>query len=71
MLEPNRQPVSIRAIFIPSWRLDYLPDDPLQAEFKEWAIVDFEKPIGNVNSVIGIDADQMSVESRVMEFRQR
>jgi hypothetical protein len=31
---------------------------PLQAEFEEWAIMNFEQPIGDVNSVFGIDADQ-------------
>jgi hypothetical protein len=51
--------------------LDHLPDDPLQPEFEERAIVDLEQPVRGVNSVIGIDTDQVGVESRVMQLRQR
>ena len=41
----------------------------LQPEFEERAIVDFEEPVGDANSVIGVDADQVSVEGRMMELR--
>jgi hypothetical protein len=43
----------------------------LEAEFEKRAVVDFEQPIGDVNSIIGVDPDQVSVEGRVMELRQR
>ena len=33
--------------------------------------MDFQQPIRDVNSVIGIDTDQMGVEGGVMELRQR
>jgi hypothetical protein len=33
--------------------------------------VDFEQPIGDVGAEIGIDADQVGVERRVMDLRQR
>ena len=33
--------------------------------------MDFEQPFGDVNSIIGVNADQMGVEGRVMELRQR
>ena len=71
LLEPDRQPVPIWTILVPSRQLDDLPDDLLQAEFEERPIVDFEQPIGDMNSKIGVDADQMGVEGRVMELRQR
>jgi len=32
--------------------------------------VDFEQPVRDVNSEVGVDADQVGVEGRVMEFRQ-
>ena len=35
------------------------------------AIMDFEQPIGDVNSVIRVDADQVGVEGRVVDFGQR
>jgi hypothetical protein len=68
LFEPKRQPVAIRAIRIPSRHLDYLPDDSLQAEFDERAIANFEQPIGNVNSVIGIDLDQVGVKGRMTDL---
>jgi len=49
--------------------LDHMPGDPLQPEFEKRAIMNFEQPIGDVNSVIGVDADQMGIEGCVMELR--
>jgi hypothetical protein len=45
--------------------------DPLKTKFEEGAIVDFEQPVGDLNSVIGVDTDLMGVEGRVMQLRQR
>jgi hypothetical protein len=58
----------IRAIRISPRQFDYLPDDSLQAELEERAIVNFEQPIRNVNSVIGIDADQVGVKDCMMNL---
>jgi len=33
--------------------------------------MDFEQPIGDVNSVIGVDADQMRIKGRMVDFGQR
>ena len=33
--------------------------------------VDFEQPVGDVDSVIGVDADQMGVEGRMLDFGPR
>ena len=33
--------------------------------------MDFEQPIGDVNSVIGVDADQVGIEGSMVDFRQR
>jgi hypothetical protein len=67
--EPQRQPVPNGTVLTASRHVDLRPGDALEAEFEEWAIVDFEQPVGDVNLVIGIDADQMGVEGRVMELR--
>ena len=64
LLEPKCQPVSIGAILTPPRRLDHLPDDPLQLKFEKRAIMDFEQPIGDVNSEIRVNPDQVSVERR-------
>jgi len=45
LLEPNRQPVEIGKICIPPRPVDHLPDDPLEAEFEKWTIMDFEQPL--------------------------
>jgi len=45
-------------ILIPPWRLDQLPDDPLEAEFKKRAIMDFEQPIGDVDAEIRVDSER-------------
>jgi len=33
--------------------------------------MDFEQPIGHMNSVIGVDPDHVSIEGRMMELGQR
>ena len=60
LLKPERQPLPIGAILTPSRPVDQCSGDPLEAEFEERPIVDFEQPIGDVNSVIAVDADQMA-----------
>ena len=57
LLEPKRQPVPIGTILTPPPRLNHLPDDPLKPEFEKRAIMDFEQPVGDVNSVAWVDAD--------------
>jgi hypothetical protein len=69
LLKPERQPLPIGTILIPPWQLDCLPDDPLQPEFEKRTIMDFEQPIGHVNSVIGVDLDQVSIEGRMVDLR--
>jgi hypothetical protein len=42
-----------------------------RAEVFKRAIVNFEQPVGDMNSVIGVDTDQMGIEGRVMQLCQR
>ena len=51
LLEPDRQSIPIRTILTPSRPVDQCSSDPLQPKFEERALVDFEQPIGDVNSV--------------------
>jgi hypothetical protein len=48
--------------------LDHLPGDPLEAEFEKRRITDFEQPIRDVNSIVGVNADQVGVEGGMMDF---
>jgi hypothetical protein len=68
LLEPDRQPVAIGTILKPSRPVDHLPDDPFEAEFEKRAIMDFEQPIRDVDSEIGVDPDQVGVEGRMMHL---
>jgi hypothetical protein len=54
LLEPKRQTVPIRTILKPSWSVDQCPGDALETEFQKRPVVNFEQPIGHVNSVIGV-----------------
>ena len=71
LLETNRQPIAVRTILKPSRPIDQSSGDPLEAEFEKRPIMDFEQPIGDVDSVIGVDADQVAIEGRMMELRSR
>jgi hypothetical protein len=51
--------------------LDHLPGNPLQPEFEKRTVADFEQPVGNMDAEIGVDPDQVGVESSVVDFRQR
>jgi hypothetical protein len=71
LLEPNREPVPIGMILKPSRPAYQRPGDTLQPEFEKRPVVDFEQPVRDVNSVIGVDTDQVGIEGRVMQLRQR
>jgi hypothetical protein len=43
----------------------------VEAEFEKRPIMDFEQPVGDVDSEIRVDPDQVSIEGRMMELRQR
>ena len=47
----------------------HLIGDPLQTKFEKRTVMDFEQPVGDVNSVIGVDADQVGVEGRMVDLR--
>ena len=56
---------------MPSRPVDQCSGDPLEAKFEKRTIMDFEQPVGDVNSVIGVDPDQMGIEGRMMDLRLR
>ena len=51
--------------------VDERSDDSLEAEFEEWAVMDFEQPVRDMDAEIRVDPDQLGVKGRVMELRQR
>jgi hypothetical protein len=71
LLEPYRQPLPVGTILHPFWHLDMRAVNPLEAQFEKRAVVDIKQPVGDVNTVIGINADQVSVEGCVVNLRQR
>jgi hypothetical protein len=71
LLEPAGQAVSIRVIFLPPRQLDHLPSDPFEAEFEERPIMNFEQAVGDMDSEIRVDPDQVGVEGGMVDLRQR
>jgi hypothetical protein len=69
LLEPKRQPVADRPVLDPVRPIDQRSGNSLQPEFQKRAVMDFEQPVGDVNSVIRVDANQVN-EGRMMELRQ-
>jgi hypothetical protein len=69
LLEPNRQPVADKPVLDPVRPIDQRSGNSLQPEFQKRAVMDFEQPVGDVNSVIRVDANQVN-EGRMMELRQ-
>jgi hypothetical protein len=49
LFEPDGQPVPIRSVLEPSRPVDQRSDDPLEAEFEKWSIVDFEQPVRDMD----------------------
>ena len=69
-LEAQREPITIRAILDAAWQVDCSAIQPLQS-FEHRAIILTEQPFGHMQPIVGVDADQMRVESGVMNFRER
>ena len=44
---------------------------PLESEFEERAIVDFEQPIREADAKIRVDSDQMGIERGTVDLGQR
>ena len=44
--------------------------DPLQPKFEERTIMDFEQPMGDMEAVIGVDADEVGVEGDMVDLRR-
>lgn len=70
LFESRGQAISVWVINIARWQ-DELLSVELPDRFESRAITKVEQPRRNVNSKIGIDTDQMRIEGRVVNFRQR
>ena len=66
-LEPPRKSVTIRAILDVSRQVYVSTIQSLQS-FEHWTIILTEQPIGDMQAVVGVNADQMRVKSCVMDF---
>lgn len=69
-LKPLRQPISIR-IVIGSARKVKLSSVKWFERLQHLAIVLMEKPVRNVDAIVGIDADEVSIEGGVMNPGKR
>ena len=60
LLEPNRQLVADRPVLDPVRPIDHRSGNSLQPEFQKRAVMDFEQPVGDVNSPAAAPTDGRS-----------
>jgi hypothetical protein len=65
----HRQPLPIRHISLPSRQLSH-PAIELLQRLQLRAVFQAQQPVGDVDAVIGVDADEMGVEGGVVDFRE-
>jgi hypothetical protein len=66
-VEPPRKSVTIRAILDASRQMYGSTIQSLQS-FEHRSIILTEQPIGDMQALVGVNADQMGVKSCVMDF---
>ena len=69
-LEAQREPIAIRTVLETAWQVDGSAVQPLQG-LKHRAVVLPKQSLGHMQSIVRVDADQMSVERGVMNLRKR
>lgn len=67
-IEASRQPVPVRSIPFSRWQVKRGVLQPLE-RFEHRTIALAEQPLRDMDPVIGIDADEMSVEGGVVDLR--
>ncbi len=60
----------IRAVLGAVRQMDRATVQPLQG-FEHRAVIPHEQPLGYMQTIVRVDADQMGVEGSVMDLRQR
>jgi len=71
LLKPDGEALPVGVIF-PAPRQTYqTPGHGLQPLLQKWAVVQIEKPVGDMDSEVRVDADQLRVEGSVVNLRQR
>jgi hypothetical protein len=71
LLKPERQPALVRAILSSPWQLDQSARHCLEPLSKERTIMEFEQPVGDVDTEIRVDPDQLGVEGGMVDLGQR
>ncbi len=69
-LEPQRKPISVRLILHAARQVDRAAVQPLQGS-EHRPVVLPQQPLGHMQPIVRIDADQMRVERRMMNLRER
>jgi hypothetical protein len=70
-LEPSGEPVPVRVVLLAPRQPDQSAGSGFQALLQERSVVQFQQPIGDMHSAVRIDADQVVVERRMVDFRER
>ena len=69
-LEPHRKSVPVRAVLGTAWQVDGPPIEAFQG-VKHRTVALTQQAVSNMQAVVWVDADQMGVKGRMMDFRQR
>jgi hypothetical protein len=70
LLETNGKPVSVRVILLCPRQPDQRSCDPLEALLEQRPVVQHQRSLGDVYAAVGVDADQVVVERRVVDLRE-
>jgi hypothetical protein len=70
-LEPSGEPVPVGVVLLAPRQADQGACSGFQALLQERSVVQFQQPIGDMHSAVRIDADQVVVERRMVDFRER
>ena len=71
LLEPGGEPVAIRRLLLSLGQPDQCSSDRLQALLEQRPVMKPQQPFRDVDAAIGVDANQVVVERRVVNLRER
>lgn len=69
LIEANQEPLTVGSVLESRWQPNRLMMQLLE-RFKKWPVPLCHEPIRDVKPVVGINADQVCVESGMVQLRQ-
>ena len=63
LLEPHSDPVAIGVVLAPPWQPHRRACDRLEALLKQRTVMQHQQPLGDVDTTIGVDPDEVIIEA--------